>query len=93
MVARITNRRPDASAHEGADASDDQQTELPFEPLTVRIAAAVKLTGIGRSKLYELIAEGEIEIIKVGAMTLIPIRSLKDFLDRSAKPGSSALTK
>jgi len=61
--------------------------------LTVRIAAAVKLTGIGRSKLYELIAEGEIEIIKVGTMTLIPMRSLKDFLNLSEKPGSSALPK
>lgn len=42
-------------------------------PLTLRIREACRLTGIGRSKLYELIAAGEIEIIKVGAITLVPV--------------------
>jgi excisionase family DNA binding protein len=51
-------------------------------PLTVRIREACRLTGIGRSKLYELIAAGEIEIIKVGTITLIPITSLTDLLKR-----------
>lgn len=51
-------------------------------PLTVRIREACRLTGIGRSKLYELIAAGEIEVIKVGAITLIPVASLAGFLRR-----------
>jgi predicted DNA-binding transcriptional regulator AlpA len=34
-------------------------------PITVRIPEACRLTGIGRSKLYELIAAGQIEIVKV----------------------------
>ena len=38
------------------------------------------LRGIGRSKLYELIAAGEIEIIKVGTITLIPTGSLQSFV-------------
>jgi len=50
------------------------------EPLSVRIKEACRLTGIGRSKLYELIASGDIEIVKVGAITLVPISSLKDLL-------------
>jgi len=53
-------------------------------PLTVRIRDACRLTGIGRSKLYELIAAGEIEVIKVGAITLVPISSLTSFLRRKA---------
>ncbi|HEX5259619.1 MAG TPA: helix-turn-helix domain-containing protein [Sphingomicrobium sp.] len=53
-------------------------------PLTVRIREACRLTGIGRSKLYELIAAGEIEIIKVGAITLVPVSSLTSFLRRKA---------
>lgn len=53
------------------------------EPITVRIREACRMTGIGRSKLYELISFGEIETIKVGAMTLIPIESLKSFVARS----------
>jgi excisionase family DNA binding protein len=54
------------------------------KPLTVRVHEACRLTGIGRSKLYELIAAGEIEVIKVGAMTLVPVSSLTSFLRRKA---------
>jgi hypothetical protein len=39
---------------------------LPIEPLTVRIPVAVRLTGIGRSKLYELIKSGDLETVKIG---------------------------
>ena len=53
-------------------------------PLTVRIREACRLTGIGRSKLYELIAAGEIEVVKVGAITLVPMSSLTSFLRRKA---------
>jgi excisionase family DNA binding protein len=50
-------------------------------PLTVRVREACRLTGIGRSKLYELIAAGEIEVIKVGTITLIPTESLQTFVE------------
>jgi excisionase family DNA binding protein len=53
-------------------------------PITVRIHEACRLTGIGRSKLYELIAAGEIEIIKIGTITLVPVVSLTRFLQRNA---------
>ena len=59
-------------------------------PITVRVREACRLTGIGRSKLYELIAAGEIEIIKVGTITLVPLASLTQFLQRSANAGSKA---
>ncbi len=54
-----------------------EQEGLPTEPLSVRIATAVKLTGIGRSTLYELINSGEIETVKIGRSTFIPYRCLK----------------
>jgi excisionase family DNA binding protein len=47
------------------------------DPLTVRIAEAVRLTGLCRSKIYELIASGDIETVKVGRCTLIPMTSLR----------------
>jgi excisionase family DNA binding protein len=58
--------------------------DVVFRPLTVRIGDACQLTGIGRSKLYELIAAGEIEITKVDAITLIPVASLRSFLQAKA---------
>ena len=59
----------------------------PLEPITVRIPEACRITGIGRSKLYELIQSGEIRAIKVGRMTLIPIQNLRDFLACEATSG------
>lgn len=51
-------------------------------PITVRVRDACRMTGIGRSKLYELIAAGEIEIVKVGTITLISTAVLERFIER-----------
>ncbi|MBG6118183.1 MULTISPECIES: helix-turn-helix domain-containing protein [unclassified Sphingobium] len=59
-----------------------EQDALPMEPLTVRIKTAVKLTGIGRSTLYELIQSGEIETLKIGRSTFIPYRCIKRLVER-----------
>lgn len=77
----------------------NQQLDLPFapapksirssgaEPLAVRIPDAVRMTGIGRSKLYELIASGDIDTVKVGRCTLIPMESLRELLGRARASG------
>lgn len=69
-------------------ALDEQQPQIPkdrinVEPICVRIAAAVKLTGIGRSTLYELIKAGELETVKVGRSTFIRYASLKRLFEKS----------
>lgn len=61
------------------------QPEYFARPLTVRIRDACRITGIGRSKIYELIAQGEIETIKIGAITLVPVAGLEDFLRRQRR--------
>nr|WP_292974067.1 helix-turn-helix domain-containing protein [Novosphingobium sp.] len=53
------------------------------EPLAVRIPDAVRMTGIGRSKLYELIASGDLDAIKVGRCTLVPMESLRALLSNA----------
>jgi excisionase family DNA binding protein len=53
-----------------------------LQPLSVRIPDAVRLTGISRSRLYELLRSGEIEHLKVGRSTLIPYASLGSFIER-----------
>ncbi|MDE2043294.1 MAG: helix-turn-helix domain-containing protein [Alphaproteobacteria bacterium] len=58
---------------------------LPLEPMTVRIPTAIQLTGIGRSKLYQLIASGEIERVKIGASTLITVASLRRLTQPQAR--------
>jgi excisionase family DNA binding protein len=51
--------------------------EKKIEPLTVRIATAVRITGLSRSRIYELIQSGDLETVKVGRATLIHYGSLK----------------
>jgi excisionase family DNA binding protein len=71
---------------------NDRQLKLPFDTITVKISVAVQITGIGRTKMYELINDGQIEVIKVGTATLIPVDSLRRFLDglRQKPPRSSS---
>jgi len=40
------------------------------------------MLGIGKTKLYELIAEGELEAIRIGRRTLIMQSSIDDFIQR-----------
>lgn len=53
------------------------KVEVPLEPMAVRIPVAIQLTGIGRSKLYELIRAGELETVKIGTATLVKVPSLR----------------
>jgi excisionase family DNA binding protein len=77
---RISHDRRPKSTQE---AQSEAPTTDGLAPLTVRIPAAVRMTGIGRSKLYELIASGDIEIVKIGASTLIPVASLQARIERN----------
>jgi Helix-turn-helix domain len=61
---------------------NDSAALRQIEPLTVRIPDAIRLTGIRRSKLYELIASGDIETVKIGQCTLIPMASLRALIER-----------
>ena len=45
------------------------------------IADAVKISGIGRTTLYELIGAVKIDARKAGNRTLIPAASLRAFMD------------
>lgn len=47
-----------------------------LERLTYRPNEAAKVLGIGRSRVYELIAAGDLEAVKLGQSTLIPRDSL-----------------
>ena len=60
--------------------------EKKIEPLTVRIATAVRITGLSRSRIYELIQSGELDTVKVGRATLVQYASLKQLTANRALP-------
>lgn len=61
-----------------------------MEPISVKIPEAVRLSGISRSRIYELMRGGDIEFAKVGSSTLIIVESLRRFIDRRRAPLLSA---
>ena len=62
-------------------ARKDEPGGLP-RPISVRIPEAVRLTGLSRSRIYELMKAGSIEHVKVGSSTLILFESLRGFVER-----------
>lgn len=50
--------------------------------LTVRIPTAMAMLGLGRSKIYDLMDNREIETVKAGKARLIIVQSLHDFIAR-----------
>ena len=71
-------------ARQPAEAAHNGPGKLPLEPLTVRIPVAIRLTGIGRSKLYELIKSGDVETVKIGTATLVTMASLRRLVERGS---------
>ncbi len=43
------------------------------------------MTGICRTKLYQLIKSGDLKIIKVGATTVISVESLRRFIEANER--------
>ncbi len=56
----------------------------PPEPLAYTIADACRASTFGKTRLYELIAEGRLEARKIGKRTLIPAASLRRLIEGEA---------
>lgn len=50
--------------------------------LLYRVPEAAELIGVGRSRLYELLASGDIASVRVGRSRLIPADALESFAAR-----------
>ena len=64
------------------DAVASSQSAHAIEPITMRVPDACRYIGISRSTLYLLIADGELEIIKLGCSTFVLTESLKALIGR-----------
>jgi excisionase family DNA binding protein len=76
-AAEVPNRHDDWSAPQ----------DVPGQRLLLTVSEAAQQLGIGRSLLYELLAEGQVESIHVGRLRRIPIDALADFIDRQRSSG------
>jgi excisionase family DNA binding protein len=56
-------------------------TGPPIAPLAYRIPDAVRVSGVSKSKLYALAAEGKLRLSRVGGRTLISHAELQRLID------------
>jgi excisionase family DNA binding protein len=56
------------------------------EPICVKVVEAAHMIGVGRTKLYELIASGDVEVVKLGKSTRIVTASLHRLVTRQREP-------
>jgi excisionase family DNA binding protein len=66
-----------------------EQSTQQRKPVWVTPAEAVKLTGIGRTLLYELIDDGTLKSIRVRSKRLILFESIEKLGENSASSNSN----
>ena len=64
----------------------DSNDQLRRDVISVKVPEAVRLTGLSRSRLYELMRSGDIQFAKVGSSTLILVESLRAFIFARRSP-------
>jgi excisionase family DNA binding protein len=55
-----------------------------MDPITTTIEGAKAATGLGKTKLYELIAEGRLQAVKIGRRTLVKTDSIRALVNEAA---------
>ncbi len=51
-----------------------------MDKLLYTVAEVQALTGLGKSKLYDLIRDGSLESVKIGGSRRVPADALRDFV-------------
>lgn len=56
-------------------------TQPDLKPITVTVPTALAVTGLGRTKFYELVKEGRIRTVAIGRRTLVIFADLEKLAD------------
>jgi len=82
---RHGRREKNSAVQAAAVMTVGKAVAIPFaQRLSCTIAEACEVTGLGRTKLYELIAEGHLVTTTVGRRRLVLVRSLLTLLQNSS---------
>jgi len=65
--------------HERARGSSE------IAPVLLTVAEAGRALALGRTTVYELIRSGELEVIRIGRSTRIPVDAIAAFVDRQRR--------
>ncbi|HKY14104.1 MAG TPA: helix-turn-helix domain-containing protein [Microthrixaceae bacterium] len=51
--------------------------------LLVRVTEAARRLGIGRTKTYELISDGRLEVVRIDGAVRVPVEAIEQFVSSS----------
>jgi excisionase family DNA binding protein len=57
-----------------------------MDAILIRAEEAGKLLGLGRSKVYEMLASGELPVVRVGRSVRVPVEALREWVARQTRP-------
>lgn len=63
-------------------APDREEAGPPVERVLVTVEEAAAMLAIGRTTTFRLIAEGELEVTKIGRSTRVPVDAVSDLVVR-----------
>jgi excisionase family DNA binding protein len=82
---RHRRREKNSAVQDAVVMNVAEAVAIPFaQRLSCTIAEACQVTGLGRTKLYELIAEGHLATTTIGRRRLVLVRSLLSLLQNSS---------
>lgn len=55
-----------------------------LKPITVTVSTALAITGLGRTKFYELVKNGRIRTVAIGRRTLVTFADLEKLAEAPA---------
>jgi hypothetical protein len=58
-----------------------------LDPITVTIPTALRMSGLGRTKLYEMMSRREIDSVTIGTRRLVVLASLRRRLTPTVERG------
>ena len=70
--------------------SMESQNEVSSQRLLLRVPEVAKALGLGRTKVYELIAAGELPVIRLGRAVRVSVTSLQKWVEEHDKQNLSA---
>lgn len=53
-----------------------------MEPILISVNDAARTLSLGRTSIYELINQGQLEIVKIGRRTLVRVESLRRLVEK-----------
>jgi hypothetical protein len=65
-----------------APTMPDRNRGPALEPIALPVRAAAAFVGMQRSKMFELIQQGEVTAVRIGGLTLVTVESLYALIAR-----------